>query len=160
MRRSFTSTAVHPDTASAKQAGIALIEVLVSVLILGVGLLGIAAMQSVSSQMTNGAEQRTQAILLTYDMLDRIRANGGSVAGYDGTEIKPEDVNCATDFAWDNTKSVVDNDIAEWGNQLACVLPEATGRIFVNAANGAVTVWVDWKRQDPDGQPVAATSIL
>lgn len=143
-----------------KSVGIALIEVLVAVLILGVGLLGIAAMQSVSSQMTNGAEQRTQAVLLTSDMLDRIRANRSNISSYSGLVIEPGDVSCATDFAYNNGQTVAQNDIAEWGNLLACTLPQGEGTVTVNAASGTVTVWIDWQRRDPDGQPVTVTTVI
>ncbi|SET73553.1 type IV pilus assembly protein PilV [Marinobacter segnicrescens] len=143
-----------------KNTGIALIEVLVAVLVLGVGLLGMAAMQSVSSQMTNGAEQRTQAVLLTADMLDRIRANRGAINSYNGVVIDPDNVNCATDFSYNNGQTVAQNDIAEWGNLLACTLPEGEGTVNVNAATGAVTVWIDWQRRDPDGQPVTVTTVI
>lgn len=147
-------------SSASRSAGIALIEVLVAVLVLGVGLLGMAAMQSVSSQMTNGAEQRTQAVLLTSDMLDRIRANRGAINSYDGVNIDPDNVNCSTDFTYNNGQTVVQNDIAEWGNLLACTLPEGEGRVAVNAATGEVTVWIDWQRQDPDGQPVTVTTVI
>lgn len=140
--------------------GFALIEVLVAVLVLGVGLLGMAAMQTVSGQMTNGAEQRTQAILLTADMLDRIRANRGNMASYDNIDISADDVNCQTDLDYDTSKTVAENDIADWGNQLACTLPDGSGTVNVDTATGEVTVLVDWQRQDPDGQPVTVTTVI
>ena len=60
-----------------KQAsqGFSLIEVLVSVFVLSVGLLGLAGLQGFSLKHTNTAYYRGQAIQLTYDMADRIRAN-------------------------------------------------------------------------------------
>ncbi|MFC4260133.1 type IV pilus modification protein PilV [Marinobacter lacisalsi] len=143
----------------AKQSGIALIEVLVAVLVLGVGLLGIAAMQSVSSQMTNGAEQRTQAILLSADMLDRIRANGDNMASYNNLVVNPDNVNCATDFAYNNGQTIAQNDISEWSNQVVCALPRGRANVAVTAA-GVATVTIDWQRQDPDGQPVTVTTEL
>lgn len=82
----------------ARSSGIALIEVLVAVLILAVGLLGMAAMQGVSTQMTNGAEQRTQAILLSADMMDRIRANRSNRMAYNNITVDPAVTSCATDF--------------------------------------------------------------
>lgn len=142
------------------QLGIALIEVLVAVLVLGVGLLGIAAMQSVSNQMTNGAEQRTQAVLLSADMLDRVRANKVNINTYSGVAIGPGDVNCNTNFEYNNGQSIADNDINDWANQLACTLPRGQGSVSVNAATGVVTVLINWDRQDADGQPVTVTTVI
>ncbi len=142
-----------------KETGIALIEVLVAVLVLAIGLLGMAAMQVQSSQMTNGAEQRTQAILLTADMMDRIRANRPNIADYDGIEVDPEDTACATDYAPDGTVSVSANDITEWSNLVVCLLPEGSGTVDINGA-GEITVSVDWERQDPDGASVTLRTVI
>ena len=142
------------------QAGIALIEVLVAVLILGVGLLGMAAMQVQSSQMTNGAEQRTQAVLLTADLMDRIRANRASRADYDGIDVDPDDTACATDFTPNAAASVSANDIAEWSNLVVCLLPEGSAAVTVNNATGEVTVTVDWVKQDPDGAAVNLRTVI
>jgi|GEM_PF-1295868 len=55
--------------------GFTLIEVLVSIVILGIGLLGIFSLQSHALMDNRDAYLRTQAISLAYDMGDRIRAN-------------------------------------------------------------------------------------
>lgn len=138
--------------------GIALIEILVAVLILAIGLLGIAAMQVLSSQMTNGAEQRTQAVLLTADMMDRIRANRSNITLYDDIAVDPDDTACATDFALNGAASVAQNDRAEWANLVVCLLPEGTGTVDVNG--NVVTVTVDWAKQDADGVAVTLRTVI
>lgn len=60
---------------AARQAGASLLEVLVSVLILAIGLLGIAALQSISLRNTQSASERTAAVIQSYAMLDMMRAN-------------------------------------------------------------------------------------
>ncbi len=57
------------------QPGFTLIEVLVSMVILSIGLLGIFAMQSRALMDNQDAYLRTQAVFLAYEMSDRIRAN-------------------------------------------------------------------------------------
>jgi type IV pilus assembly protein PilV len=57
------------------QTGIGLIEVLVSVLILAIGLLGAAALQLNSLKYTDSSTMSSQASFIAYDMMDRIRAN-------------------------------------------------------------------------------------
>ncbi len=58
-----------------KKQGFTLIEVLVSIVILAIGLLGIMNMQARALMDNQDAYLRTQAVFLAYDMADRIRAN-------------------------------------------------------------------------------------
>lgn len=143
-----------------KETGIALIEVLVAVLVLAVGLLGMAAMQVQSSQMTNGAEQRTQAVLLTADMMDRIRANRGNAANYNGISVDPSATSCSTDYAPAASATVSVNDIAEWSNLVVCLLPEGEATVSVDNGTGEVVVVVDWTKADPDGVAVTLRTII
>lgn len=143
-----------------KETGIALIEVLVAVLVLAVGLLGMAAMQVQSSQMTNGAEQRTQAVLLTADMMDRIRANRTNAANYNGISVDPSATACATDYSPGATATVSANDITEWSNLIVCLLPEGTGVVTVDNATGEVVVTVDWTKADADGVAVTLRTVI
>lgn len=55
--------------------GFSLIEVLVSALILGLGFLGLSAMQSYNLKSNHSAFQRTQAVMLASFMMDAMRAN-------------------------------------------------------------------------------------
>lgn len=60
------------------QAGMTLIEVLVALVILGVGLLGAAAIQLNALKYTDSSRMTSQASFIAYDMMDRIRANTGA----------------------------------------------------------------------------------
>lgn len=60
---------------SFRQTGFTLIEVLVSVVILGLGLLGLAGLIATSSKNSHSAYLRSEATILTYGMLDIMRAN-------------------------------------------------------------------------------------
>jgi len=73
-------------------SGFTLIEVLISVLILGIGILGVLNLQTRALMDNQDAYLRTQAIFLAYDMSDRIRAN----AGIWQTAIKNNTVNKIT----------------------------------------------------------------
>ena len=64
----------------ANQHGFTMVEVLVTLVILAVGLLGLAGLQATSLRNTESAYQRSQAAILAYDMLDRMRANSAGVA--------------------------------------------------------------------------------
>jgi len=51
------------------------VEVLVALIVLSIGMLGIAALYLEGLRATRDALVRTQAVALTADMADRIRAN-------------------------------------------------------------------------------------
>lgn len=79
------------------QAGVGLIEVLIAVLVLGVGLLGIAALQAITLRNSSTSAERTQAAMQTYSMLDTLRSQRtAAIAGTfnTGTEYK-----CSTSSA-------------------------------------------------------------
>lgn len=57
------------------QHGASLLEVLIAVLILAIGMLGIAAMQATSLRNSQGALERSQAVVQGYAILDAMRAN-------------------------------------------------------------------------------------
>lgn len=64
-----------PGMGLSSQAGVSLLEVLIAVLVLSVGLLGIAGLQTANLRNTQSAHQRTVAVLLAASMAERIRAN-------------------------------------------------------------------------------------
>lgn len=67
--------------APSKHRGFSMIEVLVAVLVLALGMLGIAAMQAVSLRNSQSAFERTQAVMESYSILDSMRARGGALVG-------------------------------------------------------------------------------
>ena len=70
-----------------RQVGMTLIEVLVSVLILGIGLLGAAAIQLNALRYTDSSAMTSQASFIAYDMTDRIRANMDGNATNSGSTV-------------------------------------------------------------------------
>lgn len=70
------------DFNPSRQRGVGLIEVMIAVLILAVGLLGIAALQTITLKNAGASAERTQAVIQTYSMLDTLRAQrAAAVAG-------------------------------------------------------------------------------
>jgi len=68
------------------QVGVGLLEVMISVLIMGIGLLGIAAMQATALRNGQSSLERTQAVVQSYAILDVMRANRvDAIAGYYNT---------------------------------------------------------------------------
>ena len=66
------------------RSGFTLIEVMIAILVLGIGLLGFALLQTMSVRFSQSANYRTQATNLTYEMLDQMRANRIMDAAYAG----------------------------------------------------------------------------
>lgn len=129
-----------------KQSGFTLLEVLVAMVVLSIGLLGLAGLMAASMRNNESAYHSTQATWLAYDMLDRIRANraGARSGDYNGVTLGAP-ATCATAVA---TGSVSAQDIGNWKNALACALPAGDGAIEVITAPGAsqdrIRVTVQW----------------
>ena len=123
------------------QSGVGLIEVLISLLILSIGLLGMAALQARGLTMTTESLQRTQAVILANDIIERARANRQNVSEY-GIGFSDDALVCDRSFTISNV-SVSEDDINEWRNNLACLLADGNGRVVVNGNN--ITVTVTWQ---------------
>lgn len=121
-----------------KQSGFTLLEVLVAMLVLTIGLLGLAGLMASSMRNNLSASQRTQATWMAYDIIDRMRANRTSaIAGTYDTNWGAAACTVAAP-----TGTVEAQDIAAWKSQLGCVLPTGDGSIVTNA--GRATVVIQW----------------
>jgi len=78
----YRSALVAVPTARRRESGVGLIEVLIAVLILAVGILGLAQMQLSAKRASFEATQRSIATSLARDILERIRSNPGEAATY------------------------------------------------------------------------------
>jgi len=109
--------------------GFSMIELLVAVLVMGIGVLGIAALQMVSLQNNRSALVRAEAVALAYDMMDRIRANpfgtprGSAYDGLDLEEAPPTASNCMSSTC--SPAQMVDFDQAVWKCQLGAFNEES-----------------------------------
>ncbi len=65
-----------------QQKGVSLLEVLVAILILSFGLLGLAALQTNALRNNQSSFQRSQAVMLTYFIVDAIRVDRANVGSY------------------------------------------------------------------------------
>ena len=121
-----------------KQTGFTLIEVLVTVVILAVGLLGLAGLQATSLKFNSTAYQRSQATSLAYDIADRMRAN---VVAARGSNVVPAGAyGIALGAAAPTGTTLAAIDLQEWRRALANTLPSGTGVICRGTLS--VTTWV------------------
>ena len=87
MQRLFTSFRVF--VVGNKQTGVTLIEVLVSVMLMSLALLGMAALQAHSMALQTSATTRGNVAVLIADISDRMRSNLSESPGYDTTMVTP-----------------------------------------------------------------------
>ena len=143
------------------QTGFSLIEVLVSLIILAIGLLGLSSLQLTALQRNTSAYNRSLATTLAYDIADRMRANkiaadGGSYIT--GTGNGPTGAGTCFQTACDGA-SLAAFDLDDWKCQLgshnadaACNgrlqgdLPEGVGQITRNGTVFTITVMWDDER--------------
>lgn len=115
-----------------RQHGFTLLEVLVALLIVSIGLLGLAGLMTTSLKNNQSAWQTSQASWLAYDILDRMRANRtvAMTGGYN-TSGSPS--------------GVAATDLNDWSQKLATSLPGGYGQVTVTA--GVAQVVVYWNDQ-------------
>lgn len=115
------------------QQGFNLVEVLVALVILAVGLLGIAALYLDSLRAGRTAIYRTQAINLAADMGDRIRSNRNTAASYATTftTAAPAAVAACETDAGCSAAEMAQNDLSRWKALVALLLPGGQAQITV-----------------------------
>lgn len=136
----------------ARVRGLSLIEVLIAVLVLGMGLLGLAMLQATNLRLSQSSNQRTIATNLSNDLLDDIRSNRLLAAKYSGT-YTASSVAANTNCSQLNTLTP-----EQRKTNFTCRMREALGDTAVATVNvGAdkrITIqiaWGDGARWNPAG---------
>jgi type IV pilus assembly protein PilV len=116
------------------QSGLTLIEVLITVVLVSIGLLGLAGLQLTSVRNSSSSGERFIATTLAQDILERMRANRtGVIAG---------DYDLALAAA-PAGGTVAGDDLVAWTAALAAGLPSGDGSVDVDA-NNVATIVVQW----------------
>ncbi len=143
-------TQLQKKQAPRQQKGVGMMEVLIALLVLSIGILGLATLQSIGLKYNHQSYQRTQAILQVYDMADRIRANSpGKATAYDSLTSTPglttPGTNC-TGFGVTCTSVARANyDIDSWGISLEANLGTgATGSVARQGTTPIHVITVNW----------------
>ena len=133
--------------------GFSLLEVLIALVILSVGLLGLAALQAEGLRGSSNALMRYQASRLTGDIIDRMRANpaGTSADNYEilSTQTATQSVVCAekvgTVSSTCTPAQMAAYDLFLWRADLTALLPQSTSSITkISASKFAINVgWND-----------------
>lgn len=124
-----------PSSSKARQRGVTLIEVLITMIVTAIGLLGFSALQTVAMKNNRNALYRSYATMYAYEILDCMRVNSSAATDYaDTTPV--------------NAIAAADKDY--WETALSNTLPNGTGSIDFNADN-SVTVTIQWNEQSHEG---------
>ena len=131
-----------------RSRGLTLVEILIALLIMSIGLLGLASLQTLSLKFNTSAYYRTQATQLAYDFADRMRANRQAALG-GSYSIAFEDPPPACGPAV-TIGTALEVDIAAWRNALACRIPQSTGSVTA-IGDDRFTIRVQWTDGVGDG---------
>lgn len=151
------------------QTGASLIEILVALMVVSIGLLGVARLEIFSAQANIEAIQRTTASMIAHDFMEKMRANPGTLASYVG--ISAGDGNTSVPSNACNSANCNAADIAAWDiynfdQSLAGANEQAgannTGgldspRACVNGpagGPGVYSVHIAWRGLQPQPNPV------
>jgi type IV pilus assembly protein PilV len=116
---------VPRSSAARRMRGVSLIETLVALVVLGVGMLGIASLYVASLQAGRTALTRTQAVSLVNDMIDRIRANALARDLYDMDKYggAPDPKGCVAKVDNCSYQELAEDDLATWLEAAKVALP-------------------------------------
>jgi type IV pilus assembly protein PilV len=124
-----------------------IIEVLVTLVIISVGLLGVVALQLTTLRNNQNSSVRSQAAMLAGDMLDRMRSNRYDRTTREGPErfqigIDDEEVPATT----------AGDEIRRWRRVLDGQLPDGRGGIDYDEDTNLVTIIIEWgeRSENPD----------
>lgn len=151
-----------------RNRGFTFVELLMAVLVLGIGLVGVAGLQSVALGMNYGSYLRSQATVLAGDVADRMRANpvGVGNGAYDmgSAASATETTDCKTTTGC-SVGELAEHDLFEWTQRVQAVLPSGNAIVCIDStptdgtpgapacdgagANHAVKIW--WLEKDDGG---------
>jgi type IV pilus assembly protein PilV len=138
--------------------GFSLVEVLIALIIMSVGMLGIAGLYVHSLQAGRTSMLRHQAVTLAGDIADRIRAN--PIAGEAYTAAAGDDNGCVATGATCDAAQMAAHDINLWQSQAADFLPpfaDQSQQVVVTFDSAATpptyTITVRWDEPTPDDVP-------
>ena len=143
-----------------KQQGFSMVEILVTVVVIAIGLLGLAGLQATSLRNTEESYQRSQAATLAYDMLDRMRANvaGVSAGDYDSITAAPGSyTDCTANTC--TVSEMADFNNGDWQANIAAALPSGGGTVSGNGSGSVFTITISWD-DDRDPNTAAASFTL
>jgi type IV pilus assembly protein PilV len=125
------------------QRGFGLVESLVALVVISVGMIGIASLYAQGLRASSTAFYRTQAVNLAADMADRIRVNRRGGASYGGAAANNPcgaggGINCTP-------AQMAAHDLFVWQAQVIAQLPGGAGVVlFAGTSPPTYTIQLTW----------------
>lgn len=136
-------------------------------LVLSIGLLGLAGLQVEGIRSNHSAYLRSQAVTLTYDLAERMRANvtAATTGAYAQTIPGSLGFDCMTVLpgipaAPCTTAQMATADLFLWGQNVSTLLPGGVGQVQGPDPSGYFTISVQWNELDGAGTPIQSTVSL
>jgi type IV pilus assembly protein PilV len=141
----------------AHQTGVGLIEVLITLLILSIGLLGFATLQMRSMQLNQSAGFRTQVSAMAADIVDRMMVNRSAVDDY---MIGIGDAAPTTAItSGDNDEVMASQDMLAWFTNVSA-LPSGDASIAQSSDGNQVIVTICWDDQRGGNEDVTEDTTI
>lgn len=170
----------HRPHSPASAGGFTLIEVLIAMVLLMIGLLGVAQLHFSSFQENRNALYRNQATVIAEDLIDRVRGNPTGLAGgrynalnFTAASSAPASVSCSAP-AGCNAQELATRDVREWSRNFVTSLddfipslPQAAGSANTDAADATnacpdstkYDVTVSWALPSPDADGATRAAV-
>ncbi len=120
-----------------------MIEVLIAIVVLAIGLLGFALLQTMNLRYTQSANNRTLATNLAYSLLDQMRTNRLSAAQYTGAGFAANSLTVAACSPAPGASAVAEG-IGNWRCQVFHALGPSAAATVTYSATGEATVQLSW----------------
>ncbi|WP_199153054.1 type IV pilus modification protein PilV [Chromobacterium sp. ASV23] len=152
--------------ASFRQSGISMLEVLVALVVISLGLLGIAGMQAAAINNTNIARSRSIGAIAAESMAAAMHANNAywtalssansnswtvTASGVTGTPSLTQTVNCSASGSNCSAANMAAYDTTQWGSGMLGTLPSGQGQIACTPATTtsptSCTITVSWQEK-------------
>lgn len=136
----------------ARHQGFTLLEVLIAVIVLSIGILGVAGLQVFALRANQVSYQRSQAVVLAADISDRMRVNRAAASAglyrLDPDDPPPAPTAAACVTASCSSAAMAARDLSVWYQRVTETLPGGTARIDCSdtpcTAESLYTVSVMW----------------
>jgi type IV pilus assembly protein PilV len=155
LRSSLASRPAH------RSAGFTVIEILVTMMVVAIGVLGAAGLQAFATKISHHGSLRSQAVILGVDLMERIEANNpAAMAGSYAPATWPTAItkDCISEYC--QPSELATFDLVQFTQRLQAQLPSASISVAVSGADPVLyTVQINWRERisKSSGQAVQTT---